>query len=609
MHLRCVACFILLPTLAASPVHSRASGAQAPPTSAGPVATIKTKVQRVLVDIVVTNDKGEAVTGLKQKNFEVLEDGKPQAISTFEEHHGTPPTQITLPAMPPHVYTNFPVVQSADSVNVLLLDALNTPTRDQTFVHSQMIKYLTQIPPGTRAAVFTLASRLRMLQGVTTDSSELLAALNSSAAGTQASPLLPSDAENDANQRRIDFLMENEQGPPPKTLAQAAVDPINSAKQFLSDSASFQTEARVSLTLEAMQNIARYLSSVPGRKNVIWFSGSFPVNIFPDPDLPDSFNIQRSFEDEIRKTSDLLAAAQIALYPIAAEGLASDSVFEANNREVSQKRPSLATRDQIKEMKSNASTRDLNHLVMEELAADTGGHAYYNTNGLGDALGRVVNNGSRYYTITYSPSNAAMDGKFRRIQVKLENAKLANGKETLAYRRGYYADDLETALTAGQKPDSDPLLSLMGRNLPDYSQVLYKIRVQPLDPQPAADAPRIGSNTEMKGPFTRYGVDFAVAPKDLTLQASPDGARHGNIEVVLLAYDREGKPLNFVVTRGDLLIPADVYPGVQKAGLPIHKEIDVPKEYVFLRTGVYDLRANTAGTLGVPLTDAVPAAK
>ena len=156
----------------------------ASPDSGKAVPTIESKVRLVLVDVVVTNSKGDAVTGLHKEDFEVLEDGKPQTVSTFEEHHGVPPTQIKLPALPPHVYTNFPVTQTADSLNVLLLDALNTPTRDQTYVHAQMIKYLKTIPPGTRVAIFTLASRLRMLQGVTSDSSELLAVLNSAPAGT-----------------------------------------------------------------------------------------------------------------------------------------------------------------------------------------------------------------------------------------------------------------------------------------------------------------------------------------------------------------------------------------------------------------------------------------
>ncbi len=154
------------------------------------------------------------------------------------------------------------------------------------------------------------------------------------------------------------------------------------------------------------------------------------------------------------------------------------------------------------------------------------------------------------------------------------------------------------------------MLALMGRNLPDYTQILYKVLVQPSNPQPAPDAPHIGSNTEMKGPFTRYGVDFAISVRDLRLEPTPDGARHGSIEVVLLAYSREGKPLNFVVTQGNVDLQPKEYETVQKGGLQIHKEIDVPNGYAYLRTGVYDFKSSTAGTLGVPLIDVVaPGAK
>ena len=69
----------------------------------------------------------------------------------------------------------------------------------------------------------------------------------------------------------------------------------------------------------------------------------------------------------------------------------------------------------------------------------------------------------------------------------------------------------------------------------------------------------------------------------------------------LVAYDREGKPVNFVVGKGEMALKPEVYVGMLKVGLQIHKEIDVPKEYVYLRTGIYDLKAGTAGTLGVPL--------
>ena len=105
-------------------------------------------------------------------------------------------------------------------------------------------------------------------------------------------------------------------------------------KQFLSDTAAFQTEQRIGITLQALQQLARYLSGVPGRKNVIWFSGSFPISIFPDSDVPDPFNIATTFQDDIRKTADILTASQAALYPIGAEGLVPDTAFEANGKEM-----------------------------------------------------------------------------------------------------------------------------------------------------------------------------------------------------------------------------------------------------------------------------------
>jgi VWFA-related protein len=479
--------FFLLPVLVAwahPPLHAQKA---APPSAASITTTVKTKVRLVLVDVVVSNDKGDPVTGLQKKDFEIFEDGKPQTVATFEEHRGAPTTEVKLPPLPPGVYTNFPLVQAADSVNVILLDALNTPTRDQTYVRAQMLKYLKTIPPGTRVAIFTLASQLRMLQGVTTDSTQLLAALNTTA--PQQSGLLSAEEEKEAKDHFVEFLQQEDMGGPPPNRDLAAVDPVQVARQFMADTAAFEMNQRIGITLDAMQHLALYLAGVPGRKNVIWFTGSFPPGILGDPDLVDPMNDATSFQEEIRKTTDLLASAQLALYPVAAEGLASDAVYQANGQEIGGQRPSLAINAQLKQMQVGETSRDLNHSTMEYLAKDTGGQAYYNTNGLSGALARVVNNGARYYSLTYSPTNSTMDGKFRRIQVKL-----LNGKGSLAYRRGYFADDLTTTLSADQKSASDPLLPLMGRNLPDYTQILYKVLVQPANPQPAPDAPRIGSN-------------------------------------------------------------------------------------------------------------------
>jgi len=602
MFFRCIVPIICLCT---SPAQSAPS--QNPQDNSTPPPTVKAKVREVLVDVVVTDSKGDPIPGLKHGDFQIFEDGKPQSLRMFVEHKGVPPTPFKLPPMPPHVYTNFPVTQFADSVNIVLLDALNTPSSDQSYVHSQMLKYLQTIPPGTRVAIFTLASQLRMLQGVTTDSSRLLASINSAKAGPHTSPLRPSSAESDGNQSRVDFMTSESMAPPraPNQIpAQYTADPTGATQQFLSDTAVFLTEARVGLTLDALQQLARYLSGIPGRKNVIWFSGSFPAGIVPDSDLPDPFSGARNFQDEIRKTTDLLTTAHVALYPVAAEGLASDTAFQVDNRQIGQKRISVAAQDTMRQSRSAALELSSAHASMEQLAKDTGGQAFYNSNGLNDALTRVVNHGSHYYSLAYSPIDTNMDGKYRRIQVKLVRAK-----GTLAYRRGYYADDVATMLASGSKQNPDPLLPLMGRNLPDYSQILYKILVQPTSPQPVAEAPRAGTNSEMKGPFTRYGVDFAVTPDDLRLEKSSDEIRHGEIEIMLVAYDSEGKPLNLVFAKNEIRIQPKDYPNVLKGGLQIHKEIDVPPGDTFLRTGVYDLKSGEAGTLGVPLRASLPTGK
>lgn len=565
------------------------------PNNAG-IPTFKTGTHLVAIDVVATNGKGDPITGLTQEDFEVLEDGKPQSIASFEEHSGTAISPIELPPMPPNVYTNFPRTQSTEAINVLLLDSLNTPLPDQLYVHEQMLKQLKTIPPNTRVAVFTLASRLRMLQGVTTDSAALLAAINSQKAGTQASALLPSDVEKQANQRRVDFLIENQAGSSNSNQSQTqeAVEAVNAEKMFMNDTQVFVADARIGATLQALQQLARYLLTIPGRKNVMWFSGSFPTGILPNPDLTDPFGGEKSIQEDIQKTTALLAAAQVALYPIGAEGLATNSTYQANGVEIGEKRGSAVVQDQIQNSRNEDFNRDSSHSVMEQLAKETGGQAFYNANGLGAAMQRVIDNGSHYYSLTYSPTNATFDGKYRHIQVRL-----ASGKATLSYRRGYYAEELATAQAATAKQSTDPMLQLMGRNLPDYSQVLFKILVKPTTPQPGPNAEHIGLNKEMKGSLTRYGIDFAVAPGDLKLDAG--AVRRGAIEVMLAAYDTEGNLLNAVVGRSEIQIPEKDYASVERSGLQIHKEIDVPNGAAFLRAGIYDLKSNNVGTLGVPL--------
>jgi hypothetical protein len=228
---------------------------------------------------------------------------------------------------------------------------------------------------------------------------------------------------------------------------------------------------------------------------------------------------------------------------------------------------------------------------METIAQDTGGKAFYNTNALNDAMTQAVDEGSHYYTITYSPTNAHMDGKYRHIELKA-----TSGAYKLAYRRGYYAENARFAPAGADKKRNDALTPLMAFGMPEFEQILFKVQL--VKAKPGGDGSRAGSNTEMKGPLVRCSLDFAISAQDLRLENSADGVRRGNIEVMLVAYDRDGALLNSFRKKSEIVLDPKAYREVMQLGLQMHREIDVPEGEVLLRTGIYDLNSGKAGTLG-----------
>ena len=118
----------------------------------------------VLVDVVARNHKGELVSGLQAADFRLLEDGVAQHFSFFEEHKGARISNSKLPAMPANVFTNLSTVKAPDGVDIVLVDCLNTEPKNQVSLRENLIKYLKNASPNSRVAVFTLGSKLRLVQ-------------------------------------------------------------------------------------------------------------------------------------------------------------------------------------------------------------------------------------------------------------------------------------------------------------------------------------------------------------------------------------------------------------------------------------------------------------
>jgi VWFA-related protein len=528
---------------------------------------VETRV--VLVDVVVTGAKGDPVLGLKKDDFRIVEDGTKQTISSFEEHKLDHSKSVVLPAMPPNVYTNFPTAKSPDSVNVLLLDMLNTQPSNQSYVREQAAKYLSGAPAGTRMAIFALHKQLRLIRGFTTDFSGIAGALDDKSLGArpEVSPLLPTFSKQTSENEILRAMTRNMSSPVK----------IDAVRDYEADRLVEMNRSRSDITLEALQALARFLSGIPARKNVIWFADSFPVSFLPDGRV----HAAAKRQELLQHTSDLLTAGQVAIYPVSASGVVGDPSFEATD---------VRGRGDRQTVEPEAG-----QIAMENIAQDTGGRAFYSKNGLSDAFASAVNEGGQYYTLAYSPTDIRNDGRYRHIEVTVLFSDYK-----LAYRRGYFADK-PVAPTTGDATAEDPLVPLIGFGLPDFDKIICKVEVSLTNPQPKRGAPRAGANTELKEPLMRYGVNFAVSVDDIGFTVARDGVRHGHLEEIVAAYDNEGRILNLAKQENQLSIGQEDYSKLRTIGLQLHQEIDVPLGEVILRTGIYDFDSGNAGTIGIPL--------
>ncbi len=560
---------------------------------------LRTTTREVVVDVVVTKNNGEPAMGLGKQDFTLTEDGKPQNIDFFEERSTNTPISAATPTMPPMpagMHTNVPPAPESDAVNVLLLDTLNTEPQQQAYVHREVLDFLTHMQPGTRVAIFMLGSKLRFVQGFTADTSVLIAALNDKQNGlkvekSHASRSRSDEADDASTVAQLQVM-------------QASPFAIAAIQQAQADSRAFDYGARASMTFEALNYLGHYLAGVPGRKNLIWFASSFPVIIFPSTEQRQTMKQNAAvpgYLDKVRTTADLFTISRIAVYPIDAEGMMTEHVGEAEaagpGLNGAQGHVGSQSDSTMSPYNAGATERANTINAMEQLATSTGGKAYFNTNDLNAAMRHAVNDGANYYTLGYSPTGK-MDGSYRQIEVKL-----AKGKNKLAYRHGYNAEDTPVS---ENKSGADPLVPLLQFGMPSASGILYGVRVTPAATQPAPDAKRAGQNEKLNAPLTRFDVDLILRAEDVLSQSDPQGGRRGKILVGLKAYDRDGNALNWEGDSENLEIAPDQYSTVQDKGIPAHLEIDFPSNMnVHLVTAVYDFDSGKAGTLEIPVS-AIP---
>ena len=570
------------------------SNAAAP---SAPDYLLKLPVPLVIEDVVVLDSKEQPVHGLHASDFIVTESGIPVELHNFEEHvpHLTPASLVKAPPLGANIFSNIPEVPQSTSLNVLLLDALNTPRDSQAYVHEQLVQFLKGLAPGTRVAIFGLGIHLQLLQGFTDDPAILRAAIEHKNV-PQTSPLLgrrtSEDPANPANDSVLAYMMTR------TNKGQTA----NSALQsIVAHEAAAAVRERIILTLQAMNQLARYLAVLPGHKNLIWFSGSFPLNILPNDQLSDPYALVTDFRDVVRQTAEMMARGRIAVYPVDGRGLMPDSSM--NSAQYGMNRYSETHNPQVADAAAKHFASDqvyAEHDTMEMMAANTGGKAFYNTNSLKDATDKIMSYGENYYTIAYSPTSSKFDGSYRKIVIRPNQ----RNDLRISYRLGYFADDPETSSPGKKILPLTAMQTAMLHGVPHAIQVWFNAAFIPGDKP--GDKLTPGGNPDgsrMKPPYMSYTVRFIVDIRSVQFTVDTNKVHHGSLELASFVYDRDGVLVNSTISKVNLDLPEERFAQVAKQGLLTRQTIEAPAsgEY-YLRVGICDLSNDHVGALEVSLS-------
>jgi hypothetical protein len=322
---------------------------------------------------------------------------------------------------------------------------------------------------------------------------------------------------------------------------------------------------RVEGTLHAIEFIANHLSSLPGRKNLIWLSGGFPLQIGTGSEkaMFDPRREQRSFDPEVEHAIKALNDANVAIYPVDSRGLVADTRFDVTNAKVDLK-PKLSMGPVVE-----------NQQTMSMLASATGGHAYFDTNDLAKAIRDAVDDSTLTYTLGFYPTNETFDGKFHKIEVKTP------GQQGLSahYRKGYYdvADqpqDARVRKTELQDAVWSPL---------DSSAMGLVVQVAP----GGADHPN--------------SIDVYVKVDANAIGITQNGDRRdGAIDVLLVQKNERGRTFHGENDTISLAMKPETYQKIQQQGFVFHKVIARAAQATQLRVVVRDQSSGTLGSVTVP---------
>lgn len=514
----------------------------------------------VQVSVIAQDGDGKPVAGLTKDDFTITESGQQQKINYFTEQSNenlTMTASMTKPA--PNTFSNRyeQKANSPTSATVILLDSRNTRAQDMAYARKQVESFLNDLQPQDRVALYILGSRLRILHDFTQDTASIVRAINT-------------DTNTD------DFRIGASEG------GTAGIGDANMAASVSAANgrvAEFYMNNRVEQTALAIKIIADHLKGLPGRKNLVWVSSAFPIDILtaqgPTPQAPERpgrgggsgavpgpITGVTSYTDQIEDATRSLNSANVAVYPVDARGLIGNPI--GVNRQGPPPRGA-----------SPFPARQ-NFDTMNTFAERTGGKAFYNTNDIHGAVRKALDDSKVTYVLGYYPTNTNWDGKFREIKVRTGKSGVH-----LHYRLGYFAFP-DSAMTDDEK-----------------ARLMTDAEWSPLESTDLAL--EVQANPIMASGVRELQVQVRIASDQLHFEQS-DSRWKDSLDLVWVEAGPGGQPIGKITKTVGLDVPADSYNLLVTKGISFSETIKVRDDAIEVRLVTRDNGSGAIGSVIIPVS-------
>jgi len=570
--------------LIAIPAFTKTPTRQAAPPQNGqtkPGLAVTTRL--VLVNVIVQDRSGNPISGLTKDDFTVLDGGQPQKLAYFAEEVNRPvaapstasssSATTTATAAQPQPQTNFSnrfdERREPVNVSIILLDALNTHFQDMTYSRDKVVKFLGQLEPGDRIGLYGLADNLVMLHDITSDASSLIRTMKQSTE-KENSQLVASEAANTASDS-----------------GDADFDAfVNGANQRVAD---FATTNRADETAAAIAAIADRVAAIPGRKNLIWISASFPFSMNLQSDMNTVAGPERrEFSVEVQAAVEALNNANMAIYPVDARGLIAPASTVSTSGQMTGTGPGGAQRSNGNARRAPPpptnvvpkNTKPLsppaeNFDTMNVLAERTGGRAFYNGNDVKSAIRQAIDESRDTYVIGYYPSHNEWNGKFREINVQTNQSGVQ-----LHFRRGYFAFP-ETPMTDAQRQST--MLQAIHSTL-ESTDLGLDVDANPVDVPGARQ------------------IIARVTVNPARMKFNQDGDHWtDNVDVVWVVLDPSGKMVGHSSSILKLNVLQAALEKLNHDGASFSDRVDIANNAAVVRLIVRDGGTGAVGSINIPL--------